>query len=246
MVPERDDGGILVDGPLAEVGGVGGPEQEPAFAVSERRLAVAVLCSDLAHDIAPTLAFLRDMMRFGQMSDVDRSIGQDEIARLQSLSATLRRTRRAEHPFVPLKLRALAERAADRARSEVHGNANVGVEIQPGLTITANERALEIALVALLRNALTAAPFGAVTIRSRFVDDNLRIEVEDEGPGLPSAIADEPYLPLALLGPDGRGMGLAMTFRVARDHGWEMSHCRRENRTVFCLEIAGGDPARAR
>ncbi|HVV53297.1 MAG TPA: HAMP domain-containing sensor histidine kinase [Polyangia bacterium] len=82
----------------------------------------------------------------------------------------------------------------------------------------------------LLRNAVKYAggvPAPRIVVRARALDDALgrarvRIEVEDNGPGLPAALGDrvfEPYVRGPGSGKPGIGLGLATVKRIADAHG---------------------------
>ncbi|HYQ43260.1 MAG TPA: ATP-binding protein [Polyangiaceae bacterium] len=204
-------------------------------------MAVAVLCSDLAHGLAPAMTFLREMLREAEMSATDRSIGDEELARLKALIASLRRTKRREASPRALDVAQAIRSAIELARVEGFDTARVAVECDP-VTIWAQERAFELALLSLLRNAFEAAPGTAISVSGRVEGERLRLEVSDEGPGLPTPFVDWAFHPLAALASDGRGSGLAVVLAIVRDHGWDVDHAREHGRTVFTLDIQLGRP----
>jgi signal transduction histidine kinase len=215
----------------------------PSFAAYERHMAVAVLCSELAHGLAPAMTFLREMLREAQMSATDRSIGEEELARLKALLSSLRRTKRRETLPRAVDVAEAIQNAVERARSEGYDTSRAMVRSELR-TIWAQERALELALVSLLRNAFDAAPEGAVSVSAREANDRLCVEVSDDGAGLPEPLIEQVFHPLAALAHDGLGTGLAIVLRIVRDHGWELSHARREGHTVFALDISLEGPQR--
>lgn len=214
-------------------------ESSLSFSAFERHTAVAVLCSDLAHAIAPAMTFLRDMLREAQMDPTDRSIGEEELDRLKSLVASLRRTKRQETLPGDVEVAAAIRRALEQIRSEGHDTSRVFVNAERA-TVAAQKLALELALVSLLRNALEAAPTGNISVSARVGKDRVCIEVSDDGPGVAEPLVGSLFHPLATLAHDGRGTGLAVVLRVVRDHGWELLDARRDGRTVFSLEIPLG------
>lgn len=214
----------------------GSEPRRVSFAAYERQLAIAVLCSDVAHGLAPAMTYLREMLREAQMTDIDRSIGEEELVRLRGLMASLRRTKRRETLPRPVDVTGVIRGAVERVQAEGYGVAHATTPSAP-VTIRAQEHALEVALVALLRNAFEAAPQGNVAVSARVEGDELWIEVRDDGPGLPDALLDGMFHPLVALAHDGRGTGLSLVLRVTRDHGWELSYARRDGYTVFTLDI---------
>jgi C4-dicarboxylate-specific signal transduction histidine kinase len=208
----------------------------------EAHTAIEVLCSEVAHEMAPTLTFLRDLVRSKVLDEIDHSIAEEEVARLAAILAALRRTKsHGEEAVAPVDVAAVAARAAARVGDEAPGRPAVALEIPRGLRVVASERGLELLLVALLRNAVSAAQHAPARLYARLAGDAWCLEVEDDGPGLPRPLDETLFVPLATLGAAGHGTGMLTVLRVARDHGWEISHARREDRTVFTVRISIGD-----
>lgn len=68
------------------------------------------------------------------------------------------------------------------------GGQRLTVGVPEGLLVRADEHALEQVLVNLIDNALKYTPEGgAIEVRARAVDDNVVLEVADDGPGIPAA-----------------------------------------------------------
>ncbi len=113
----------------------------------------------------------------------------------------------------------------------------------------------------LLKNASEAAgPQGGGTIRLRtFYDLSLRvrtgdgpgralplqIEIVDDGPGIPPAIAADIFEPFVSGRENGTGLGLALVSKIIADHGGWIAVDSVPGRTVFrvSLPLAPKDPA---
>jgi PAS domain S-box-containing protein len=87
--------------------------------------------------------------------------------------------------------------------------------------------------------ALSAASAGRVVLRARRHPRHVRIEVEDDGPGLPSPNAPV-FDAFFSTKPTGTGLGLAITHRIVTDHGGAMDVDSRPGRTCFGLTIPVG------
>jgi signal transduction histidine kinase len=78
-------------------------------------------------------------------------------------------------------------------------------------------------LVNLLRNAVEA--FGErsgerrISVRTERAGDLMRIEVGDNGPGFPADLLERVFEPWFTTKSEGHGFGLAVTYRVVRNHG---------------------------
>ncbi|MFC3167549.1 two-component system sensor histidine kinase NtrB [Paracoccus fontiphilus] len=65
----------------------------------------------------------------------------------------------------------------------------------------------------------------------------LQIEIEDNGPGLPPAIADQIFEPFVSGRENGTGLGLALVSKIITDHGALIRVDSRPGRTVFRISL---------
>ena len=81
-------------------------------------------------------------------------------------------------------------------------------------------------LLNLLRNAVQACGVcGRIEICSRYEGDSLVLEVRDDGEGIPAENLPrifEPFFTTKAVG-EGRGLGLAVSYGIVRDHGGSIS-----------------------
>jgi two-component system sensor histidine kinase PilS (NtrC family) len=91
----------------------------------------------------------------------------------------------------------------------------------PDLRVRGNAGLLTRVLRALYENAIQVAAPRAPAISTRAWDDAGRttLEIADDGPGVPEAIAPRLFEPLVSARPGGTGLGLALARRVATAHG---------------------------
>jgi signal transduction histidine kinase len=114
------------------------------------------------------------------------------------------------------------------------------------IEMLADAAKLEQVLLNLLNNAIEAMASatqqtngdggGSITLRARRHPRHVLLEVEDQGPGLPSA--DAPIFdPFFSTKPDGTGLGLAITHRIVSDHHGSITVESRPGRTVFRVSL---------
>jgi signal transduction histidine kinase len=96
-------------------------------------------------------------------------------------------------------------------------------ELDPTLPlVTVNEGQMRQVLLGIAANALEAmGPEGALTVRSRQARDEVEIELEDEGPGIPDEVLVRIFDPFFTTKPPGQGtgLGLAIAQGIVTDHG---------------------------
>ena len=99
----------------------------------------------------------------------------------------------------------------------------------------------------LYDNAIQASAPRAPTIatRARAPRGRVVIEVGDDGPGVPGAIAARVFEPLVTARPGGTGLGLALARRIATAHGGSIVLVP-ETGATFRLELPGAERSPAR
>ncbi len=83
---------------------------------------------------------------------------------------------------------------------------------------------MEGVFVNLIANSCEAMPEGGrIVVRAHRAKSNVRIEVEDTGPGIPPCIRDQLFKPFRTAGkPNGLGLGLALSHDIIRRHGGDI------------------------
>ena len=93
-------------------------------------------------------------------------------------------------------------------------NQRVSITLDPSLTVLADAELLERALANLIRNARRYAPSGPITLTARTFDGTVKLNLSDEGPGVPSEALNrlgEPfYRPEAARSNEAGGTGLGL------------------------------------
>jgi signal transduction histidine kinase len=111
-------------------------------------------------------------------------------------------------------------------------------------TLTADADAIRIALDALLENAAAyTSPTGTIEIRSHAEDDEVVIEVADDGPGIPDEALSRIFerfgrVDLARTRAEGGvGLGLAIVDTIAKAHGGRCAVRSTEDGTLFSVHL---------
>ncbi|MDR3641001.1 MAG: HAMP domain-containing sensor histidine kinase, partial [Humidesulfovibrio sp.] len=120
----------------------------------------------------------------------------------------------------------------------------------PGINCTETE--IEQVLLNILRNAAQALASGdtppeepRIGIRVSAVGDNVRIEVSDNGPGMPPEVQRRAFEPFFTTKPQGIGTGLGLSvsyFIVTKGHGGKMSVSSQPGAgTLFTIDLPKND-----
>jgi two-component system, NtrC family, nitrogen regulation sensor histidine kinase NtrY len=105
----------------------------------------------------------------------------------------------------------------------------VVVEPGPSARLLADPDQMDQLLINLIRNAVDATvEGGAVSVRWAVLDDRLRVQVQDDGPGL-SAEANL-FVPFFTTKPGGSGIGLVLCRQIAEAHGGTVTLANRPDR----------------
>ena len=98
----------------------------------------------------------------------------------------------------------------------------------PSLELMADPGQLEQALINLLKNAFEATGTGGrARVGARLVRGaRLRIEVDDDGPGVPDALAAHIFTPFFTTRKQGGGIGLAMVRQLVHGNGGTVRYAR--------------------
>jgi two-component system nitrogen regulation sensor histidine kinase GlnL len=169
----------------------------------------------------------------------------DEADRLAALANRLLHHDGAAQ-FGPVNIHQLLERLTDllqaaSAPPQLRHDYDPSVPDLPG-----DADRLQQLLLNLARNALEAGARTlvlrtrvehGVRVGERVLRTALRVDVQDDGAGVPAALRDTLFQPLVSGRADGSGLGLALSREIAHEHGGELRCASRPGATVFSLYL---------
>jgi two-component system nitrogen regulation sensor histidine kinase GlnL len=225
------------------------PGEDPAATLPA---ALSAALKGLAHEIRNPLAGLKGAAQLlGRRVDGDDArelVGliASEVDRLAGLVDQLL------HPsppraFAPTNIHSVLERVRQLADAEAAWSVKLVRDYDPSLPdIEGDGDRLAQALWNLVRNALESGA-GTVSLRTRaehhvMIGDTphrlaVRVEIVDDGRGVPEDLAERIFLPLVSGRAEGTGLGLPLAQQVAREHGGSLSYRSRPGHTVFTLRL---------
>ena len=211
----------------------------------------------LAHELRNPLAGLKGAAQLLARSSAGR--GADEIELVTLIGAEIERLNTLleqllnptpPQPPAPLNIHAALERVLRLAESEAGLAVRLQRDYDPSIPeFCGDADRLTQAIWNLVRNAMQAGG-STVTLRTR-VDHGvriaevihplvLRLEIADDGRGVPEDLAEHIFLPLVSGRAEGTGLGLALAQQVAREHRGSLGYRSRPGHTVFTLLLPLG------
>jgi PAS domain S-box-containing protein len=168
---------------------------------------------------------------------------RQEIHRVSSLAREFLELSRPPEPRpVNVDLAEVVHDVAWLCRPEAEAaGAVLDAEVPAGARARIDIDRIKQALINLVRNAIQAAGRGGhVRLSSVCLENEVRFQVEDDGPGLPAPY-DKVVAPFFTTKPDGTGLGLTVTHRIVTDHEGSISVDSRPGRTVFIVTLPQKD-----
>ena len=239
---QADGGWLLEAHPVDEF-----PGEDPLRVLPS---ALSAALRGLAHELRNPLAGIKGagqlLARRAQDDDSRELVAlvQSEVDRLARLVDDLLEPTPPQ-PHVPLNIHAVLERVLRLAESDAGWGVRLVRDYDPSLPeLDGDSARLTQAVWNLVRNAIQAGA-DTVTLRTRIehaarIADAppahaLRLEIVDDGRGVPEELAEQVFLPLVSGRADGTGLGLAVAQQVAREHRGSLAYRSRAGHTVFTL-----------
>lgn len=225
------------------------PEEDSGIRIQNRAVRSAArsaigMAEMLAHEIKNPLAGIRGAAQLMAMNATaeDREMAEmivNESRRIVSLLEQVERFGDTSAPdLAPVNIHDVLEQVRRSATVGFAKDVDIATDYDPSLpnALADADQLMQICLN-LVKNAaeaLAGRKGGTIRLRS-FYDHVLRlppndswprgrplplqIEIEDDGPGLPEAIAEQVFEPFVSGRENGTGLGLALVSKIVTDHG---------------------------
>lgn len=241
LVPRGEGGYWLEVHPVDEF-----PGEDPAQALPG---ALNAALRGLAHELRNPLAGIKGAAQLlARRGDEDMraltALIEAEVGRLDALVQRLLDPA-PPRAFAPVNIHAVLERVRRLAEAQPGASVDLQRDYDPSLPeFPGDADRLLQAVWNLVRNAGEAGA-RRVQLRTRLergarIGDELhpralRLDIADDGRGVPPELAERLFLPLVSGRADGTGLGLALAQQVAREHRGSLVYRSRPGHTVFTL-----------
>jgi signal transduction histidine kinase len=208
-----------------------------ALLKSERKAMAGLFVSSIAHD-ASNLTFvvtsaLELLNRDPELSQDDRACVEDASAAMSQLITLFKDLKQMGGNRNPsLRVQIDLGEAARRAVKLLKGHslmkhARVVVDAPTKIDLLAFPVLIDQLLINLLLNAADATGGrGHLEVRLRSDEKEARLEVHDDGAGLPPGMEAQLFTPFATTKPNGTGLGLVSVKECARAHGGRVEYAK--------------------
>lgn len=216
--------------------------------------ALGAALKGLAHELRNPLAGLKGAAQLLARRALHRDDNDDERELIDLMESEIERLNglleqllspSPQRPHTALNIHVVLERVLRLAETEGGWSVRVQRDYDPSIPeFDGDADRLTQAVWNLVRNAIQAGA-ASVTLRTRVehgvrIHDHLhamalRVEIIDDGKGVPEELAEHLFLPLVSGRAEGSGLGLALSQQVAREHRGSLTYRSRPGHTVFTL-----------
>lgn len=209
-----------------------------------------LLRRNLGHELRNPLGGIRGAAQMLAAELQDQELGtlarliMREVDRIEELISRFGKARLSRST---VDLHQVVDEAVDLLRAESGGSVGIERDYDPSIPpLPGDASALRQVMLNLVRNAQQAGA-GCIRLRTRIEHGAAllqpghttiaRVDIEDDGEGVPERLRALLFLPLVSGRRDGTGLGLALSQQIAAAHGGLLSYEAMERGSRFSLRL---------
>lgn len=205
-------------------------QKEQALVQSEKLASLGRLAAGVAHELNnPLTSIVMNVNLLREEVDEGSQLHHD-LTRIDADAGRCRRIIEDLRSFARLRqlekvsggVGAVVEQAVSLAAHELsRRQVQVQRDLAPDLPSISWDpgRMVQVLSNLLVNSAQAIGDRGRIVIRGRRANGWLSLEVEDDGPGIPSAHRSRVFDPFFTTKPDGTGLGLSISHGIVNEHG---------------------------
>ncbi|BDG03625.1 sensor histidine kinase [Anaeromyxobacter oryzae] len=220
-------------------------QRRDAAARAARGDALARMAAAVAHEIRNPLGIIRAAVELVR-ERASAALGARDREGLDDVLGEVERLRRLTQDFLELSAEPalrpepvdLAELAGEAARGSaaLHPGLSVTVAVGALPPVRADPARLRQVLANLLANAAQAGA-RSVELRGELAGGEVRLAIQDDGPGIDPGVRDRLFEAFASAREGGTGLGLAVSRRLVERHGGSLALAAGGPGTTFELRL---------
>lgn len=223
-------------------------------AMQRRQTANRIVIRGLAHEIKNPLGGIRGAAQLLERELPNAALKEYTEVIIQEADRLRALVDRMFGPNQPLKsdrlnIHAVLDRVRRLLQAEIQGGIRIQCDYDPSLPdIEGDFDQLIQAFLNIARNSVEAmGKHGTLILRTRaerqFTVGHkrhrlmVRIDIEDDGPGIPEGLIENIFYPMVTGRPDGTGLGLSITQDIIAKHGGLIECSSQPQQTLFTVYI---------
>ena len=209
---------------------------------NSKLIAIGELASRLSHDIRNPLTVIKATLDVLKVKN--NSLSDDDREKLNRIDSSVDRiSHQIENvlDFIrgkPLTLSTYSfQKILDSAIQDIVKNNKIKIETKNcNVNLECDYESIKVVMINLLFNAVQAMDNkGTIKIETKTRDNEIVIDVQDDGPGIPEDVIEKIFEPLFTTKQEGTGLGLASCKSIIERHGGKISV--QTNPTIFTITL---------
>lgn len=223
-------------------------KQEEEMLRSEKMKIVGELAAGMAHEIRNPLTTLKGFLQLSQSQNYNikpwYEIIMHEITRMNELTGEFLQFSKPhmddmKQASVCEMLERVRFMSESQAVSQGHTISLSLFNVDRSLFVVVDRDKIVQVLLNIVRNAIEAMKEpGHIRIKAKLMMDELVLEIEDSGPGIPQDELPNIFMPFYTTKESGTGLGLSICHKIVQDHGGRLTVSSVVGEgTTFCIRL---------
>lgn len=209
---------------------------------ASKMIAIGHLASRLAHDIRNPLTVIKGTLDV--IKSKNSSLSEEDIKRFDRVDYSIYRiSHQVDNvlDFIRGKTMDFSnhsfQKLVESAINDIEKNDEIAIEVKNcNIELECDYESMKVVMINLIFNAVQALDGqGTIKIKTESKDDQISIQIQDDGPGIPEDQIDEIFEPLFTTKQEGTGLGLASCKSIIEQHGGTISV--QNNPTIFTINL---------